>query len=63
MGHEVLSCVFLPNYVPKCQMSSGPYGSILSTSNQPKAVTVVHGTWFLAHLVYQPKSLMQSCFV
>ena len=23
-----LSCVFLANYVPKCQMSSGPYGII-----------------------------------
>ena len=23
-----LSCVFLANYVPKCQMSSGPYGPI-----------------------------------
>ena len=23
------SCVFLANYVPKCQMSSGPYGPIL----------------------------------
>ena len=24
-----LSCVFIANYVPKCQMSSGPYGTIL----------------------------------
>ena len=23
-----LSCVFLANYVPKCQMSSGPYGPL-----------------------------------
>ena len=23
-------CVFLANYVPKCQMSSGPYGQIFS---------------------------------
>ena len=23
-----LICVFLANYVPKCQMSSGPYGPI-----------------------------------
>ena len=23
-----LSCVFVANYVPKCQMSSGPYGPI-----------------------------------
>ena len=26
MGHEVLCCAFLANYMPKCQMSSGPYG-------------------------------------
>ena len=24
-----LSCLFLANYVPKCQMSSGPYGPML----------------------------------
>ena len=28
IGHEDLSCAFLANYVPKCQMSSGPYGPI-----------------------------------
>ena len=28
-----LSCVFLANYVPKCQMSSGPYGPILFVLN------------------------------
>ena len=28
MGHKILSCVFLANYMPKCQMSSGPHGPI-----------------------------------
>ena len=28
LTYEPLSCVFLANYVPKCQMSSGPYGPI-----------------------------------
>ena len=29
-GLLVRSCVFLANYGPKCQMSSGPYGPILN---------------------------------
>ena len=28
-----LSCVLLANYVPKCQMNSGPYGPIFFTKN------------------------------
>ena len=30
-----LSCVLLTNYVPKCQMSSGPYGPILFLTGKP----------------------------
>ena len=37
-----LSCVFLANYVPKCQMNSGPYGPIFlficRTSPRPKSL-------------------------
>ena len=29
----LLSCVFLANYLPKCQMSSGPCGTILNDSH------------------------------
>ena len=33
MGHEVLSCLFLANYMSKYQMSSGPYGPTFLNSH------------------------------
>ena len=33
MCFDELSCVFLAKYVPKCQMSSGPFGPIFSLYN------------------------------
>ena len=39
-GSLRLSCVFLANYVPKCQMNSGPHGPILSIT--PHLLFIVH---------------------
>ena len=39
-GQLRLSCVLLANYVPKCQMSSSPYGPILTTRLVCKANNV-----------------------
>ena len=44
-----LSCVFLANYVPKCQMSSGPHGPICRASARLPA--------FLPTMPHIPSSL------
>ena len=53
-----MSCVFLANYVPKCQMSSGPYGPIfkyaLYTSSR-----VLQLNWLYCHEILYLSSFLK----
>ena len=60
MARETLVQARLPSFSLPCAID------VLTTGTYPRLPTCIKVKcmfWFLAHLVYQPKSLIQSCFV
>ena len=53
MGHEVFKLCVQANYMPKCQMSSGPYGPIFGQ---------IHGRiWYILNTMSIWTILYQKC--